>query len=616
MNTMNTLRGWSSRLWPCAEVTAVAFAALALATSGAPPVRGQAQTYTVLHSFSGADGANSHGDLIRDAAGNLYGTTAFGGTSANCSGGCGTVFELNPSSGVETVLHSFSGPDGAFPAAGVIMDAAGNFYGTTVEGGGTGFCRHFGCGTVFKLDTTGNLTVLYAFIGDGDGGNPVAGLVMDAAGNLYGTTSFGGNTSGSFGVVFKVNPSTHMETVVYNFQGFSDGARPAAALIMDAAGNLYGTTPAGGGFSSPTCGNQGAVDCGTVFEVTPSIGAETVLYRFKGAPDGASPVAPLIMDTAGNLYGTTSAGGTSTNCPGGCGTAFKLNPSSGVETVLRNFTGLADGASPQAGLTMDAAGNLYSTTSGGGASATCPGCGTVFKLDASDNETLLRTFAGSAGTPMDGAVSVTGLSTDGAGGLYGTTVAGGASGLGTVFKLSVAVEAPPTITSISPASIIAGGAGFTLTVNGTNFVSGSTVSFNGSAQATTLVGVTQLTALIPAADIAVAGTFHVTVTNPAGETSNAVSFTVLTPQQATEAIINAVNALFSQGMLNGGQDNSLVKQLEHAIVMMNAGKNAGAAGNLESFIGEVDDLLNSGVLSPAQAGPLVSAVQNVIARLS
>ena len=173
----------------------------------------------------------------------------------------------------------------------------------------------------------------------------------------------------------------------------------------------------------------------------------------------------------------------------------------------------------------------------------------------------------------------------------------------------------PTLTSISPTSAVAGGAAITLTVNGTNFVSGSAVNFNGSALATTFVSATQLTATILASDIASAGSFNVTVTNPVGGTSNAVSFTVVTPQQATEAIINSVNALFSQGVLNGGQDNSLVVKLQHAINVMNAGKNDAAIRRLDSFINEVNDLLSSGVLSLFQAASLVSAAQSVIAAL-
>jgi IPT/TIG domain-containing protein len=186
---------------------------------------------------------------------------------------------------------------------------------------------------------------------------------------------------------------------------------------------------------------------------------------------------------------------------------------------------------------------------------------------------------------------------------------------------SVAVFPPkscfpaPAITGISPMSAIGGGVAFTLIVNGTNFVSGSKVSFNGNARTTTFVSSTQLTAAILALDIASAGTFSVTVTNPGGITSNAVSFTVVTPQDATQAIINSVNVLFSQGVINGGQDNSLVVQLQHAITLMNAEKNAGAIGNLDSFITEVNDLLSSGVLSPSQAASLVGAAESVIAAL-
>jgi hypothetical protein len=290
------------------------------------------------------------------------------------------------------------------------------------------------------------------------------------------------------------------------------------------------------------------------------------LYSFKGRTDGAFPFplgdGRLVRDTAGNLYGTSSEGGPGT-CTGrnqvvvGCGTVFKLD-SAGNETVLYSFTGGSDGAFPYAGLVKDTTGNLYGTAS-----------------------------------------SFLAL-----------------GGFGTVFKLAVQTLQPPTITSMSPTSAIAGDPAFTLTVNGTNFVSGSTVNFSGNARTTTFVIATQLTAAILATDIAIAGTFNVTVTNPGGGTSNSVSFTVLTPQQVTQAVIDSVNALFSQGVLNSGQDNSLVTQLQHAITMMNAGKNAGAIGNLESFISEVNDLLSSGVLSRSQAAPLVNAAESVIARLS
>ena len=222
-----------------------------------------------------------------------------------------------------------------------------------------------------------------------------------------------------------------------------------------------------------------------------------------------------------------------------------------------------------------------------------------------------------------GGLTVTGFNIASNGALSpvpGSPFSTGVSGI--VFTLpSVAVFPPkscfptPTITGISPTSASAGGAAFTLTLNGTNFVSGSTVNFSGSALATTFVSATQLAAVVLASNIATAGIFSVTVTNPGGVTSNAVSFTVVTPQEATQTIINSVNVLFSQGVLSGGQDNSLVGQLQHAIEMMNAGKNNGAIGNLDSFITEVNDLLSSGVLSASQAASVVSAAQSVIAAL-
>jgi uncharacterized repeat protein (TIGR03803 family) len=251
-----------------------------------------------------------------DATGNLYGTTGFGGAS-----NAGTVFKLDPS-GNKTVLYSFKGgSDGDVPVAGLIMDAAGNLYGTT-EDGGSSNCS-FGCGIVFELDPAGNETVLHSFTGSpGDGGRPVAGLIMDTAGNLYGTTAEGGSGTctvingipvSGCGTVFKLDPAGN-ETVLHSFTGGSDGIQALAALLMDAAGNLYSTTELGGSFGS-----------GIVFKLDPS-GNETLLHTFTGGNDGAAPLfASLIMDTAGNLYGTTQNGGGSSNCTVGCGTVFKLD---------------------------------------------------------------------------------------------------------------------------------------------------------------------------------------------------------------------------------------------------------------------------------------------------
>jgi uncharacterized repeat protein (TIGR03803 family) len=313
-----------------------------------------AGTKTVLYSFGSTtnDGAGPKGTLIMDSTGNLYGTTVGGGAS-----GQGTVFKLSLG-GVETVLYSFgsSSTDGSGPYGRMVMDSAGNLYGTTRNGG------TYNYGTVFKISPVAVETVLYSFGSTtNDGLEPQAGLVMDKAGNLYGTTAYGGTNSD--GTVFRISPGG-VETVLHLFGSTTnDGINPEAGLIMDSAGNLYGTTT-GGGLT---------FDQGTVFMLSPS-GVETVLYQFNssGPTDGAVPRAGLVMDSAGNLYGTTNYGGAN-----GEGTVFKLS-SSGAETVLYSFlNNSADGVSPVAPLIMDGAGNLYGTTLLGGANNE----GTVFKLN-------------------------------------------------------------------------------------------------------------------------------------------------------------------------------------------------------------------------------------------
>ncbi len=357
---------------------------------------------TVLYNFQvGTDGRSPRGSLITDKAGNLYGTTFYGGTA-----GGGTVFKVDPT-GKETVLYSFQGgTDGEDPYAGLIMDNAGNLYGTTWYGGTAG------TGTVFKLDPTGKETVLYSFQGGADGEDPYASLIMDNAGNLYGTT-YSGGTCGD-GIVFKVDP-TGKETVLYNFQGGADGANSRGGLVMDSTGNLYGTTLYGG--TSSNC--SVSLGCGTVFKLDPT-GKKTVLYSFQGGTDGSLPYAGLIMDSAGNLYGTTGGGGKG-------GTVFEMDPT-GKKTVLYSFQGSPDGKFPTASLIMDSAGNLYGTTVGGG---TVDG-GSVFKVDSTGKETVLYSFTY---TNDDGFEPAASLIMDTAGNFYGTTDYGGANADGTVFKL-------------------------------------------------------------------------------------------------------------------------------------------------------------------------------------
>jgi uncharacterized repeat protein (TIGR03803 family) len=365
----------------------------------------QAQTFSVLHQFrSGPNGTNPYAGLIRDAKGNLYGTTSLDGTFA-----AGTVFKLS-ATGKESVLYSFSGigGDGAFPFLGSLFrDSAGNLYGTTHQGGTFDQFCPFSCGTVFQLGAAGKETVLYRFTGTGeDGLNPFAGVVRDPSGNLYGTLTYGG-ASGA-GTVFKVDPAGQ-ETILYSFTGGADGGQSYAGLIRDSAGNLYGTTASGGSGSG-----------GVIFKLDPS-GAETVLYNFTG-PDGAGPLSGLIRDSAGNLYGTTQGGGASE-----FGTVFKLSPT-GTETVLYSFAGGTDAQYPAyASLVGDKSGNLFGVTDSGGSY----GLGAVFEVDNTGKETVLHSFAGT-----DGKFPYGTLVRDPKGNLYGTTYGGGAYGGGVVFKIS------------------------------------------------------------------------------------------------------------------------------------------------------------------------------------
>jgi uncharacterized repeat protein (TIGR03803 family) len=380
--------------------------------------------FSVLHTFTGVpDGAYPSAGLVMDKAGNLYGTTGFGGDAA-CTSGCGTLFKLDKK-GTETVLHSFTGgADGDVPTGDLLRDAAGNLYSTTAKGGTSDV------GTVFEMDTSGNETILYSFAGNADGTEPLAGLVMDAAGNLYGSTSTGGDLScysgNGCGTLYKLD-RMGTETVLHAFAGTPDGAEPFAGLILDKAGNLYGTTVYGGDAACATFG------CGTVFKLDKK-STETVLYSFPGGNAGYYPFGALVLDASGNLYGTTASGGAS-----GHGTVFKLDRT-GKETVLYSFTGGADGAIPYAGLIRDMAGNLYGTTYAGGTSTFCTnGCGTVFKLNKTGKETVLHSFGGA-----DGAYPFSRLIRDKAGNLYGTTVYGGdlscypfnGNGCGTAFKIT------------------------------------------------------------------------------------------------------------------------------------------------------------------------------------
>jgi uncharacterized repeat protein (TIGR03803 family) len=367
----------------------------------------QAQTFTMIHTFTGVDGANPQSPLIADAAGNLYGTAFYEGKS-----GYGTVFKISPNHTL-TVLYSFAGPpDAANPSGPLFLDESGSLYGTTVWGGSSNQ------GAVFKLTSAGDEAVLYSFAGyPSDGSNPEGGVIGDPHGNLYGTTDQGGAGAGcggciyGCGILFELD-AKGQETILHTFNGDGDGAHPWAGVFRDSAGNLYGTTVDGG-----TDG------LGTIFKLDTG-GGYTLLHSFAGS-DGAYPYGPVIRDRKGNLYGATYEGGTSE-----VGTVFKLNKS-GKLAVLHNFAGNTDGAYSPAGLVRDAAGNLYGTTAQGGSSSDF---GTVFKVDASNRETILHCFT----APRQGMLPEAGLLLDKAGNLYGTTYYGGrrSANAGTIFKLA------------------------------------------------------------------------------------------------------------------------------------------------------------------------------------
>ena len=380
----------------------MALAIVLLSALAAAPAA-EAQNFTVLYSFNGGDGYwPLYGSLVQDSAGNLYGTAEYGGSS-----GYGTVVQVTQS-GTANVLYNFTGgADGGFPYAGLVL-LGNTLYGTTAYGGSSG-CGGYGCGVVFAVDmSTGAETVLYTFTGGADGGYPYAGLVQDKAGNLYGTTAYGG--AKSYGTVFKVVPKTQKETVLHSFDD-THGGNPYSGLTLDATQKvLFGTTLGGG--------SGGA---GAVFSLTIKTGTYNVLYNFKGKSDGGNPWGTLALDPKGNLYGTTEFGGSS-----GVGTVFELVPNTKKETVLYSFTGGADGAGPVGGVIRDKNGNLYGSTCGGGTYE----AGTVFEL-VKGTESVLHAFDYS-----DGADPVSGLTMDSKGDLYGTATTGSPNVDGVVWEIT------------------------------------------------------------------------------------------------------------------------------------------------------------------------------------
>lgn len=421
----------SDSSFPCScRFSTRVFVAILFVAAISFPVIAQAQNLTVIHNFTGGfDGDYPESGVTLDRAGNLEGT-AFGGGSADL----GAVYKLiqKDSSWTVSALHEFTGDnDGAHPAARVIAGPDGNLYGTTVAGGSNMNCGEYtGCGTVFELSPPATIcksilcpwteTVLYRFPGGPMGGMPGTGdLAFDIQGNIYGTTESGGGRDA--GTIYKLTPSngTWVHSVIYNFTGLQDGGYPMAGVILDAAGSLYGTTQSGGS------GNGG-----TIYELSPSGSGwiEKTLHALNSSTDGAYIQAGLIFDSAGNLYGAAAAGG-----PNGSGTVFELTPSAGSWNFTVLYDNFGDGGGyegPAAGLAMDQSGTLYGTSVGWNDG---DNFGTIFKLTPSNGGwvyTLLHQF-----DITDGDLVFGGVALDAGDNLYGTAFDGGIGG-GTVWMLA------------------------------------------------------------------------------------------------------------------------------------------------------------------------------------
>lgn len=377
-----------------------------------------AQSESVLYSFTGGtDGGSPQGGVILDSKGNLYGTTESGGANS-----AGTVFELTPNSSggwTEQVIYNFNGfinsSDGALPWGSLVFDNKGNLYGATLSGG-TNFA-----GTVFELSPGSNGTwtekIIYDFVSGAGNPSPFQlSFVVDTSGNLYAESQNCGTFA--YGCVFELvsaSNGTYTEKVLHSFSGGNDGYVPLGSLIIDSAGNLYGTTLEGG-----------AHDYGVVFRLSPQSNGswtERVLYAFTGAAGVCEPLGTLRLDSHGNIYGAAFD-------------VFELSPSSTgayTEKDLHFFSGGKDGAFPEAGVVLDSKGNLYGTTATGGAHR-----GTVFELSPNSNgtwsEKVLHAFSANGGDGVFPYISP--LAIDGQDHLYGTTSTGGSSNFGVVYEVT------------------------------------------------------------------------------------------------------------------------------------------------------------------------------------
>jgi uncharacterized repeat protein (TIGR03803 family) len=465
-----------------------------------------AQTLTTLARFNGVDGSDPYfAPLLQGADGNFYGTTAYGG--ANCSPyGCGTVFKIT-AKGVLTTLYSFCTQsycsDGNYPYSGLIQATDGNFYGTTSQGGPSGHG-----GTIFKITPAGKLTTLYSFCTQTDctdGAYVPGGLMQGADGNFYGTTFSGGIPDsqyclGGCGTIFKITPQGKL-TTLHSFAGYpTEGSAPNAGLMQATNGNFYGTTTSGGAF-----------DGGTVFEITPR-GTLTTLHSFgSSATDGVAPYASLVLGRDGDLYGTTSAGGS-----GSDGTVFKITRT-GTLTTLYSFcsqTGCTDGAQPEANLTLGTDGNLYGTASRGGAY----GEGLIFNVTSGGTISTLYNFC-SGGYPAcpDGLSPYSGLLQATSGNFLGGTISGGgAFGAGTIFSFSLGLA--PFVETMQ----VSGNVGAQISILGDDLTGTTGVTFHGISAQFTVLRPSLILAEVPIG----ATSGFVIVTTPRGQLKSKAQFQV------------------------------------------------------------------------------------------
>ena len=380
-----------------------------------------AATTHVIFSFGEGEGEYADTDLETDSAGNIYGTTVLGGNF-----GGGTVFQLSPTTNgwVHTVLYSFTGgADGGEPYKGVTLDREGNLYGTAVTGG-SGSCEG-GCGVVYKLTNSGGIwtqRVIHAFTGGNDGSGPGARVTVDRSGDIYGMAPTGG--ANGLGTIYKIHQRPRGDptfSVIHTFTGGADGSTGSAGRMILRHGRLFGAATTGGTYGS-----------GIIFELTPTDVGEWDLrpvYSFRGQPDGSFPYGAILFDGSGNVYGTTYYGGTN-----GIGAVYKLSTrptGEWGEEIIYSFQDGTDGNSPISNLVFDAAGNLYGTTSEGGA-----GSGVIFKLSPVGGGQWIESVVHSFQGPPDGSFAYNGMVVDRFGNFYGATVHGGMNDDGSVYKFT------------------------------------------------------------------------------------------------------------------------------------------------------------------------------------